>query len=414
MKNMKHILIYSLIFTGLLVSGCGVNQITATATTELSAPPVESESSAPPLETSAEEIIIEKKAPSGVCAKDAANDILACFDVNGQPLATLQVTGIGSSDPQGMHIAGALTTGAAIPPAVYRSWEPEQALLVSANGITTTLRKTNAFLALAGAAGQPVLAFSEVTYEENASHSYLFAGTLQALGSTAAFYDLKDDQTGMALMPVAVEAVGEEAQKVWYTNTAWGIGGADLIYPINRGLYVFDLATGQNMQALDTERNFQGISPDNTMAGSISFDFKGDHSMRVTNLVTSQMVNFPLNPSSGRGAGYAVFSIDGKYAAWLEASGSMIAEPPNFQTRIRVGDIEIGEVVYEVDLTMAAQALGWERASFMKPVGWLDTQTLVIEARGNDRDTASLVKYELASGSLTLLCQGSFAGFAYP
>ncbi|MDP2965846.1 MAG: hypothetical protein Q8N39_07400 [Pelolinea sp.] len=414
MKNLKHFRIDLLIFTTFLVSGCGVNLITATATPELSAPPVEGESSAPPLETSAEEIIIDKNTPTGVCAKDAANDILACFNVYGQPLATLQVPGIGSSDPQGMHIAGALTTGAAIPPVVYRSWEPEQALLISANGKTTTLRKTNAFLALAGVAGQPVLAFTEVAYDGNAPHSYIYAGTLDTLGSTAAFYDLKDDQTGMALMPVAVEAVGEQAQKVWYTYTAWGIGGADLVYPINRGLYVFDLATGQNMQALDTERNFQGISPDNTLVGSISFDFKGDHSMRMTNLVTGQMVNFPLNPSSDRGAGYAVFLIDGKYAAWLEASGSMIAKLPNFQARIRVGDIATGEVVYEVDSTMAAQSLGWERASFMKPVGWLDAQTLVIEARGSDWDTASLVKYELASGSLTILCQGSFAGFAYP
>ena len=136
--------------------------------------------------------------------------------------------------------------------------------------------------------------------------------------------------------------------------------------------------------------------------------------MRVTNLATGQMVNFPLNPSSDRGAGYAVFSIDGKYAAWLEASGSMIAEPPNFQMRVRVGDIATGAITREIDSTMAAQALGWERAYFMKPVGWLDAQTIVIEVRGSDWNTASLLKYDITSGSLAVLCQGSFAGFAYP
>lgn len=391
-----------------------MNFVTAAATPELSAPPVEGESSAPPLESSVEGIIIKKNTPTGVCVKGSANDILACFDINGQPFASLQVPGIGSLDPQGMHIAGSLTTGAAAPPVVYRSWEPEQALLVSATGNPTTLRKTNSFLALAGAAGQPVLAFSEVVYDGIAPHSYLYTGTLETLGSAVTFYDLKDDLTGMALMPVAVETGGGQAQKVWYTYTAWGIGGADLVYPINRGLYVFDLATGQNLQALDAERNFQGLSPDNSLAGSISFDFKGDHSLRVTNLVTGQMINFPLNPSSDRGAGYAVFSIDGKYAAWLEASGSMIAEPPNFQTRVRVGEIATGAVVHEVDTDLIAQTLSWEWVSFMKPVGWLDVQNLIIEARGSDWETASLVKYNLESGSLTDLCQGSFAGFAYP
>ena len=403
----------SIIFI-LFLSACNLNFVTAAPTPELSAPPVEGESSAPLLEISAEETSIDKKNPTSVCVNDAANDILVCFDVNGQPLATLQVPGIGSLDPQGVHIAGSLTAGAAAPPVVYSSWEPEQALLVNARGSTATLRKTNSFLALAGAAGQPVMAFSEVVYDGNAPHSYLYTGTLDTLGSAVTFYDLKDDLTGMALMPLAVETVGVHAQKVWYTHTAWGISGAGLVYPINRGLYVFDLATGQNLQALDAERNFQGLSPDNSLAGSISFDFKGDHSLRVTNLMKGTIINFPLNPSSDLGAGYAVFSINGKYAAWLEASGSMIAEPPNFQTRIRMGEIATGTVVHEVDMDLIAQTLNWERVSFMKPVGWLDTHNLIIEARGSDWETASLVKYNLESGSLIDLCQGSFAGFAYP
>jgi hypothetical protein len=410
----KYFRIDLMVLIAMMVSGCSVNLITATPTPELFAPPIEGESGAPPLETSAEEIAIIKNTPSGVCAKDAAMDSLSCFDIGGQLLATLQVPGIGSSDPQGVHLAGALTSGAAVPPVIYRSWEPEQALMISTNGIASTLRKTKAFLALAGAAGKPILAFSEVAYDGNTPYSTIYAGNPDALSSTLAFFDLKDEMTGMALMPVAVEAVGDRAQKVWYIHTAWGIGGTDIIFTINRGLYVFDLATGQHMQVLGIERNFQGISPDNTLAGSINFDFKGDHSMQVTNLKTGQVIIFPLNPSSDRGAGYAVFSIDGQYASWLEASGSMIATPPDLQMRVRVGDIATGEVVYEVDSTMAAKALGWEQASFIKPVGWLDAQTLVIEARGSDWETASLIKYDLMSGSLTLLCQGSFAGFAYP
>lgn len=413
MKNLWHLYIILVMLFALLVSGCGVKLVSATATPELSAPPVEGESNAPPLQSSAEEIIVDKNTPTGVCVKETASGSLVCFDVNGQPLATLQVPDMGSSDPQGMHIAGELKTGAAVLPVVYFSWEPEHALLVSANGSSTSLRKTSAFLALAGAAGQPVMAFSDVTYDGNITHSYLYAGTLQTLGSADPFYDLKDELTGMALMPVAVESSGGQAQKVWYTHTAWGIGGADLIYPINRGLYVFDLATGQNMQALDPERNFQGLSPDNTLAGSISFDFKGDHSLHVNNLVTGQMINFPLNLTSNRGAGYAVFSADGKYVAWLEASGSMITEPPNFKARVRVGDIATGAVVHEVDSNTAAQVMGWEGVSFIKSVGWLDAQNVIIEARGENWEKVSLLKYDILSGSLTFLYAGSFTGFIY-
>ena len=50
----------------------------------------------------------------------------------------------------------------------------------------------------------------------------------------------------------------------------------------------------------------------------------------------------------------------------------------------------------------------------MRPIGWLNTQTLVIEVHGNDWNTAALIKYDIFSGSLAVICQGSFAGFSYP
>jgi hypothetical protein len=414
MKYCYYFYLFLLLSFAFLISGCGVNLVSATPTPELSAPPIEGESSAPPLESSLEEIIIKKNTPTGICVSDESNDILSCFDVKGNALSTLQVPGIGNSDPQSIHISGPFGASMTPPPVVYLSWEPEQALLVSENGLAAPLRKTSAFLALTGAVGQPDLAFSEVDNENNFPHSYLFTGNLQTLGKAVSFYDLKDAETGMALMPVAVEANGTQAKKIWYTHTAWGIGGADLIYPINRGLSVFDLETSKNTQALGNERNFQGLSPDKTLAGSISFDIKDEHSMRVTDLVTGYMVNFPLNLSSDRGAGYAVFSIDGKYAAWLESSGSMVTEPVNFQTLVRIGDIETGAVTDEIDSILAAQVLGWERVSFMKPVGWMNSQTLVIEARGSDWKTATLIKYDTSSANLTVLCEGSFAGFSYP
>ena len=214
-------------------------------------------------------------------------------------------------------------------------------------------------------------------------------------------------------MPIAVEAAGSQAGKVWYTHSAWEISGEDRAFPINSGLYVFDLKTGQVSQALGAERNFQGLSPDKSQAGSISLDIKGDHFMRVTDLLTGQTTIFPLDPTSSRGAGYAVFSIDGKYAAWLEASGSLLAEPPNFQVLIRIGDIENGSLDQKIDPSAVSQVLNWKKVSFIRPVGWLNPQVLVIEVHGNEPNTKALIKYDISIGNLQILCQGSFAGFSY-
>jgi hypothetical protein len=173
------------------------------------------------------------------------------------------------------------------------------------------------------------------------------------------------------------------------------------------------LETNQKSQLLGLDRNFQGLSPDKTYAGSIGFDPEGDHVLRVTNTLTDHIIDFPLHPASNRGAGDAVFSIDGKYAAWLEASGSMIAEPTDFQSRIRIGDIKTGAVIQEMDSLTAAQALDWEHISFMQPIGWLNSKTLVIEIHGSEPNSSILIKFDMLDGSQKLLCKGSFVGFSY-
>jgi hypothetical protein len=91
----------------------------------------------------------------------------------------------------------------------------------------------------------------------------------------------------------------------------------------------------------------------------------------------------------------------------------MIAEPPDFKARTRIGDIEAGTVIYEMDSSTASQVLGWDRVSFMRPVGWFNAQTLVIEVRGSVWNTSALIKYDISTGSQELLCDGSFAGFSY-
>jgi len=352
--------------------------------------------------------------PDGVLINTDNGVGLTYLDTNGQILSEIQTPGIGYVDPDSVAIAGAIIPDQPLPPIIYRSWEPEQALMVNTNGQISTLHLTNSFLSLKAAPGQPAIAFSEVMYSpENFPHSFLYAENSTNLGNVGSFYDLIDEPTYMALMPAGIKAINGEPQGVWYTKTAWGIGGADLIFPITRGLYFFDLTIDENLQYIDPDRSFQGISPDLSHAGTVDFDMAGNRAMTVVNLTSSQKTSFALDSTSDRGAGFAVFSPNNQFAAWLEASGSMISEPSNFHPRVRIGDIKNGGVVRDLLDTSAAQAINGDQVTFMRPAGWLNNETLLVEVRGQDWGNVSLLRYNVSSGGLSIFSSGSFAGFGY-
>ncbi len=350
---------------------------------------------------------------AGVLVNPDNNSGLLYFNSNGQLTAEIQTPGLGSADSQDIILVESSSSSGEQVTLIYHCWDPEQAIMLNQNGNISTLRNSIAFLAMAGAAGQDAVAFSEVLIEDNVPHSYLYAGSLNNLASLTPFYDLKDEYTQMALMPVAVDADNGSLRGVWYTKTAWGIGGVDLIYPITRGLYYFDLTSEDNLLYMNEDRNFQGISADQAKAGSVPFNTESDQSMTVTDLNSGQVLQFSLKPTSDRGAGYAVFSPDSQYTAWLEASGSFASDPVSYRSVVRVGNLSSEIVDFELEDTAISQAISSAAVSFMKPVGWLDAQTLLIEARGEDWGKTYLVRFNLANQSLTLFSKGSFAGFGY-
>jgi len=387
----------------------------ADGNTEMAEPATSQESENSELENPIVDITISGDLiPDGVLVSTDNDDGLIYLDSNGQILSEIHTPGIGYIDPDSITIAGAIIPGQPLPPIIFRSWEPEQGLMANTNGQISTLRLTNSFLSLKAAPGQSAIAFSEVLYSpENFPHSFLYAGNSTNLNSVGSFYDLVDEPTYMALMPAGIEAINNEPQGVWYTKTAWGIGGVDLIFPITRGLYFFDLTNGDNLQYIDPDRSFQGISPDLSYAGTVDFDMAGDRAMTVVNLASSQKTTFSLDSSSDRGSGFAVFSPNNKFAAWLEASGSMVSEPSNFHPRIRIGDVQNGGVVRDLVDTSAAQAINGGQVTFMRPAGWLNNEILLVEVRGQDWKNASLLQYDILSGSLSIFSSGSFAGFGY-
>ena len=73
----------------------------------------------------------------------------------------------------------------------------------------------------------------------------------------------------------------------------------------------------------------------------------------------------------------------------------MISDPYNFHPRVRVGDIQNGGVVGDVPDTAAAQAINGTQLSFMRPAGWLNNETLLIEVRGQDWGDVSLLRFDI-------------------
>ena len=397
----------------LILSGCGIRVEFQSPTTEPAAPPVEGDEVAPPVEASAEEILLAKLTPSGVLVLSADDQLLTLIDLQGNDSATVSLPDVGGSDPRILHLIGSYTQGQPLPPIIYISFQPEQAIRSSSGALLRQLPQMDGIIGIAGAVGQPAFAFSSISYDGGFPISRLYAGTPDSISSAPAFYESQDSQMGMVLLPVAVEAAGGQPQGVWYAQTAWGIGGVDLIYPINRGLYFYDLTTGENRVALNQDRNYQGISPDRKMAASVPFDGGGNKAMAIHNLETGSMVDLALNPSTDRGAGYAVFSPGSKYVSWLEASGSLTGDP-EFQPRVRVADAIGGSILAEMDKTAAAQAAGWGLVSWMKPVGFLNDQTVLVEARGENWGTVAVLAFDFSENSVRLFHQGSFSGFAYP
>ena len=234
--------------------------------------------------------------PVGVLVNKGDENSLTYVDAAGQVVGAISTPGLVATESDDAVIAGRVVSGEPLPPVVFRAWTPEQSLMANINGAISTLRPSNTFLSIA-ASSDGALAFSEVLMtEDNTPHGYLFAGTVDTIGGVGSFYDLVDAPNYMVVTPVAVESTAGEPQGVYYTKTAWGIGGVDLIFPINRGLYFFDLTSGESTVSISDDHGFQGISPDMHLAGYVDYDLNGDRSMTIRTIQSGTDVKIPLDP----------------------------------------------------------------------------------------------------------------------
>ncbi|NMC46865.1 MAG: hypothetical protein GYA52_08535 [Chloroflexi bacterium] len=337
---------------------------------------------------------------------------LTFYNLQGQPITELKTPGLGYGSSARVHVAGPIPEGPIMTPLVYHSFTSPESLLVNINDSITTLVQVPMFYGLAGAPGQPYVAYSLYTPSDNVVHSDLFLGNLETLPNIGPVYSLDNSDDYYVINPVAVSTQADVATGVWYTFSAWGIGG-DIIFPVDQGLYYFNMTDGNNYQVLDKNCKFQGLSHDFSFAACQHYDGNGNYSYSVENLSTATSTAFTVDPSSDRGAGYGIFSQDGTYVAWLEASGSHMVEVPNYHSRIRIGFTN-GGIVYDQTDQALASALGVGSLPYMLPVGWLDNQTLLIQVNIDDYSSPALVTINITNGTAQKIIDGSFVTFAYP
>ena len=81
---------------------------------------------------------------------------------------------------------------------------------------------------------------------------------------------------------------------------------------------------------------------------------------------------------------------------------------------INLSQREKGFTLFSFLDKLSGQAGIKDHITYMKPAGWLDNHTLLIETRASDWGSVVLVRADLSQGTLSFFCDGAFAGFVYP
>lgn len=338
---------------------------------------------------------------------------LSFYDLTGMRVS--QVTLPQSTFPQRsrIHIAGVMPVQGAAVPLLYFSFDNGEALhFRDGTGQIFALLSGSSFLGLTGLPGQPVVAFTQLEYLDTTLRSKLYAGSAQTLAS-AAPVSVIDDPESWAIKPVLLEAENGAPKKVWYTRTAWGIGG-DIVFEPRQGLYVLDLATGQKDPFLGDDVSPWAISADGNMVAYTS-TLTPPNSMCVEYLHTGAGTCFPALPANeARGAGEGIFSPDGAYVAWMEGDGWQMGEESTFTATVRVGQRVEGTVLVDLPMSAFERMAGIGPLSRAEPVEWIDNQNLIVQVRGQEWSQAVLLRYNVINQEISFLAPGEFIGLLYP
>ena len=348
--------------------------------------------------------------PAGFAA--AIDQTLTVYDVNGVQQAQITLPQLTFPGRDRIHLAGKMPASGGTVPLLYFSYDNGEALhFRDGAGQIFALLNGSSFLGLTGAAGQPIVAFSQIEYLDESLRSKIYVGSIQSLTS-AAPVSVIDDPESWAIKPILVEAENGTPTRVWYTRIAYGIGG-DIVFEPRKGLFILDITTGQVNTILNNDVAPWSISPDTNWIAYSAGDWQTGP-LCIKNLGTGTELCFPSLPvSDSRGSGDAFLSPDAQYVAWMEGDGAQMAEVPNFTATVRVGQND-GTLLADVPMNTFESAAGIGPVSRAEPVAWIDNQTLVVQVRGQEWSQAALVRYNVVSQEIAYLASGEFVGLLYP
>jgi hypothetical protein len=218
------------------------------------------------------------------------------------------------------------------------------------------------------------------------------------------------------MYPLSVQAENDEISAVFYTLIPWGIGG-DIVFPPRKGLFQIDLESYGETLHLTEDFNPIGMSPDSSfVAYTTQNNMVDDPNTQVTiyNLIDTTGRYIDLASDSDRGAGYAVFSPDNHYVAWMEGAGWMMAETPNFHSRVRVVNVTAGTLTADLPDSIFSSIGSAPSIRTVRPVGWLDGEYLLVQAIGDDYNNPQLIKVRYDGTDMSYLTTGTFLEFLYP
>jgi len=345
--------------------------------------------------------------PIGLAVVPLDRTVVQVFGPDGQLLGEMSVPGLESADMEKVHLAGGWSAGR--PPVAYFTFNNGGQILVNTNEQITVLVNTPNFAGMLGAPGQPFLAYSLAELGPNGLSGRLYAAPIASLAGAAPIISFNDPD-GRAVKPLAIRVENGAPTGVWYARRPWGIGG-DIVFDPTDGIYYVSLSDGAVTEKMGADARSASLSPDQAWASYASGE-PGNGALHVHNLLNGADFRFDLLPASDRGAGYGVFSPASTKIAWMEGSGSGMADVPNFHATVRVGTTQ-GAWLADYPDTMIANLLG-SPVAWVQPVGWLDENRLVLQVRGANWDDSSLVIVDVATNLPTRLAAGTFVEFVYP
>jgi hypothetical protein len=336
--------------------------------------------------------------PSGFVVRTNSASI-QFYSLNGSVTGSLTTSTLMYFGPQSLHVAGG--TSAGIPPVVYieGNFSGVSHIFQNTGGLETVLVSISGFdfFSMAGAEVSPYFAYTTATIVSADLLNRLYVGTPATIGTATPVVDITGGS--QALKPLALDMAGGIPIGVWYTGYQFGVG-VGAFEPCERLVYL-DLNTGVSSELLGNGFYFPQLSPDHTWVA-----YTGGEMLTILNLVTGANYTFPV--VSGQ-PGDGVFSPDNTYVAWMEASGEIMGDTPNFQTMVRVGttngllfaDYPAQDFNTTANFTVI-------RA---RPVAWLDNDSVLIQV-GNDTNNAVL-RLDLPS-TLVYIASGSLVSLTYP